>query len=210
MGKDNILLEWFNHPFDGIAPTKYMIYMRNVSRNFNDWRPIYYPGIIALNQFLVRNLPQGVPCQFKVAAFNNGGWSCRSEETDLIIPGEEQMPLTTNRRWRRLVLGGPLAVIDRMQLYPFHLLDILKGLEKLLCFSQQEGGVHFDKGMISEKAALTAIYAIQCFPGNPDVAAYSFALLVGLFASRVTFFSHSKGRIIKGTVTTVEKWYLYH
>ena len=75
----------------------------------------------------MRELPSGVPCQFRVRAYNSGGWGELSEATLMVCPGEDQTPMETMRKWKKLKQGGPLMIIDRLQEYPKHRLDQLKG-----------------------------------------------------------------------------------
>lgn len=91
--------------FDGIAPLKYRVYMKNVSRAFNKWTEVHYPGDIKKSTFLVRNLPSGIPCKFKVQAYNNGGWGESSEESNYVTPGEDLDPISDNQRWLRIREG---------------------------------------------------------------------------------------------------------
>lgn len=86
---NEVYLQWYNPPFEGSKPLKYKILMRSVTRRFSNWNEIYYPGNITNTKFIVRNLPTGIPCQFKVVAYNNGGWSDDSLETPYVTPGEE-------------------------------------------------------------------------------------------------------------------------
>lgn len=96
----SVLLEWFNPPFDGVPPLYYRLFMRNVTRNFSHWEEVYYPGRkIFTTKFLVRNLPIGVACQFKVEAFNHGGWSLCSEFSAYVTPGEDSLPISKAMRW---------------------------------------------------------------------------------------------------------------
>jgi hypothetical protein len=41
----------------------------------------------------------------KVAAFNNGGWSDFSEETNIVRPGEDQAPVSRGLKWKRTMIG---------------------------------------------------------------------------------------------------------
>lgn len=40
VGRNEVTLQWYNPLFDGVPAEKYRIFMRNVSRCFNVWRPI--------------------------------------------------------------------------------------------------------------------------------------------------------------------------
>eukprot|EP01034_Spumella_vulgaris_P026936 gene26936-33587_t len=106
IGNNEVLLEWYNPPFAGVPPFQYKVYMRNKSRNFNKWREVYSPGPIVKTQFLVRDLPMGVGCQFKVSACNTGGWGLLSTETIYVTPGEESVQVTTETKWKRIQQGA--------------------------------------------------------------------------------------------------------
>lgn len=146
VGNSEVTLEWYDPPFDGVAPEKYRVYMRNVSRCYNDWNPIAYNGDITTTKYKIRDLPTGVYCQFKVVGYNSGGWGLHSEETIMVCPGEELNPLGYGIKWKRLAMGGPLSVVDRMNVYPKHRHEALKGMEMLIAFGQQKHG--FQKGML--------------------------------------------------------------
>ena len=142
VGRNEVTLQWYNPLFDGIAAMKYKIYMRNVSRCFCDWHPIAYRFDITKMKYTVKNLPSGVSCAFRITGYNNGGWGLPSEETPMITPGEEFDPLPQATRWRKLMLGGPLAVLDRLALYPDHRHEHSAGLHKLLAFAMKTNGFH--------------------------------------------------------------------
>lgn len=148
--------------------------MFNVSRTFKTWRPIEYSNDICTTRFLVRNLPMGVPCQFKVAAYNNGGWGELSEESLLAIPGEEQTPLSAALRWKRLTMGGPISLMDRLDFYPKHRMEHVDGLQKILQFALQTG---LKKGTIANRATLLCLRALQTFPDDPDIACSAFRMM---------------------------------
>ena len=93
-------------------------------------------------KYKIRDLPSGVPCTFRITGYNNGGWGMPSEETPFITPGEEYNPLPTLKKWSKLSLGGPLAIIDRMQLYPNHRDEQVAGLKKVYSFAMKSGGFH--------------------------------------------------------------------
>ena len=103
--------------------------------------------------FLVRNLPSGIPCQFKVCGYNNGGWGELSSESNLVIPGEDLAPTPDAQRWLRIreglhevrmcmrkimftwhvgyvcmisVAGGVLAALDQLDAHPQHRYDTIK------------------------------------------------------------------------------------
>ena len=44
-------------------------------------------GDILKTRFLIRNLPMGIACQFKVSGYNNAGWGEFSDHTSYVVPG---------------------------------------------------------------------------------------------------------------------------
>eukprot|EP01033_Poteriospumella_lacustris_P007967 gene7967-5733_t len=46
--------------------------------------------------YVVRDLPSGIACRFRVQAFNPAGWSSFSIASDYVTPGEEQTPLPSH------------------------------------------------------------------------------------------------------------------
>jgi hypothetical protein len=199
VGPNEVLLEWYNPGFDGIAPIRYQVSVFSQSRNFHTWTPVYYPGEIRKNSFLVRNLPAGIPCQFRVQGYNRGGWGANSDETIRVIPGEEQQPVNSYLRWRKLCKGGALTILDRLDMYPDARYEHIQGLQKLIVFASKASGIDrdsksvngtsgasgsvgitggsFSKGMIPVKTILAAIYALHKFPHDPEIAGPAFRVI---------------------------------
>lgn len=168
-------LQWRNPPFDGPSPTVYRIHMKNLTRNYNHWSAIPYTGIITALHFTVPNLPAGIRCAFRVEAFSRGGWSEPSEACDYVCPGELHRPLDFLTRWSRLAAGGPLAIVDRLNAYPFIRVDALKGLQLLLVFGQKDDGFH--KGKLQVLVAAVVIKLISIYKDDPDILPYSFKVI---------------------------------
>jgi len=126
-------------------------------------------------KYKVRDLPSGVQCTFRIEGYNNGGWGQPSEETPFITPGEEFSPLPFMKRWTKLSLGGPLAIIDRLNLYPNHRDDYITGLAKISGFAARSNGFH--KGMIQVKVAEVGMHALKRFPNDRDIIALAFRVL---------------------------------
>jgi len=166
-GTNEALLEWYCPEFDGVTPWKFQIEMANRSRVYKQWRPINYTPEIKTTRFLVRELPSGVPCRFRISAYNNGGWSRDSEESVVVIPGEELTPLQTAGRWRKLVMGGPLSILDKLKAEPFNRLENLLALKRLAALAQKSTG--FTKGSVQVKAATAALTCLDTFPNDPEV-----------------------------------------
>eukprot|EP01031_Cornospumella_fuschlensis_P028318 gene28318-34193_t len=172
----SVLLEWFNPPFDGVPPLYYRLYMRNITRNFSHWEEVYYPGRkIFSTKFLVRNLPIGVACQFKVEAFNHGGWSLSSEFSTYVTPGEDSLPITKAMRWYRVRQGGVLAILDHIKLHQDSKEEVLTGLKLLYGLGSNSYGFKSSKFalMITEKC----FELLHIFPRVPEVVNYSFLVL---------------------------------
>lgn len=175
VGNNTVLLEWYNPPFSGVQPTKYKIYMKNKSRNFNNWNEVYYSGDIMKTLFLVRDLPMGVSCQFKVQAWNSGGWGELSEETIFVTPGEETEHVSFETRWKRLQQGGLLAVLDHLELSTADCEEMRKGLHMIVNYGQNSVG--FKNARISMRVAQLAIKCIRTFVLDADVLSLSFITL---------------------------------
>ena len=169
------MLEWYNPTFDGVPPVKYRLSMKNETRNFNCWSEIYYPGEITKNRFLVRNLPMGIACQFRVSAYNNGGWGDYSEPTTFVIPGEQSEVLPASLRWKRLRQGGALAVLDRLELHWYCLAEYTVGLRLLMGIGQN--GYGFKNTATTMRVATIALKALHTYPMDEDVTTHSFTLL---------------------------------
>jgi len=174
-GINDIALEWYNQPFDGIAPHKYSVEMRSKTRVFFQWQVAPSPGDISATTFVVRNLPSGVAVQFRVRGFNNGGWSQYSEPTQPVIPGESLSPMPTSGRWRRIVQGGSMAIIDVLLSRPMNRGEHLIGLKKLLANVTEECG--FKKQNIQLKVANAAVHGLLTFTLDPEIARVAFVLL---------------------------------
>ena len=175
-GDREVMLEWYNPSvFDGLPAHKYKIASKRVSRNFSHWMDIAYPGDITKTRFLVRNLTMGLACQFKVAAFNNGGWSQYSLPTVFVTPGERRDVIPHDIRWRRIKQGGAFAVIDKLGECSCDRDEFLLGLQFLLRLAQAEQG--FRRTKVTFQVASLALKSFDTFPLDPDICPYAFKLL---------------------------------
>ena len=174
-GISEIALEWYDQPFNGVPPFKYQVEVRSNTRVYNKWMKCPSPLDITRTTFIVRDLPSGVPCQFRVKSYNNGGWSKYSLYTPMVTPGDELTPLNTQGRWRRIIQGGPLATIDMLTSQPLDRNEHIIGLHKLVSFANIECG--FTKGVIQLKAAHSAVHGLKIFPDDPEIAKPAFLLL---------------------------------
>lgn len=174
-GINDIALEWYDQPFDGIPPFKYSVEMRSKTRVFYQWQVAPSPGDITTTTFIVRDLPSGVAVQFRVRGFNNGGWSQYSEPTQPVTPGDSLTPMPTSGRWRRVVQGGSLAIIDVLLSRPMNRGEHIIGLRKLLALVTEECG--FKKQNIQLKVAHAAVHGLITFVLDPEIARVAFVLL---------------------------------
>ncbi len=175
VGNNEVLLEWYNSPFAGVAPSRYRVFMRNKSRNFSQWKEVYCPGDITKTQFLVRDLPMGVSCQFRVSACNSGGWGALSEETIFVTPGEESEQVSSDTKWRRIKEGGILAALDHMEQFSANSEEQRRGLHMLVSYGQTNMG--FKNSAMSTKVAATALADIKTFDRDPVIVALAFNVL---------------------------------
>ena len=70
------------------------------------------------------------------------------------------------------MLGGSLAMLDRMDQYPKHRHEQVGSLQRLVTFAQKHGGV-----AAASRAVLICLRALQNFPDDPDIAAPAFVAL---------------------------------
>ena len=176
MGRSEVLIQWEDPPFSGMAPFKYRVYTKNCTRLHSQWAEVRHPGGIHRNSFLVRNLPAAIECEFCVDACNNGGWGGRSLSSGLVCPGSDIVPISAAVRRARLAAGGQLTVLDRLEQYPQHREEQVWGLARLLSFASVSVG-YPKKGNIQRKAALAALHGLKTFPRDPDILFSVFFLL---------------------------------
>lgn len=175
-GTNEISLEWYNQDFDGVPAQKYEIEVKNRTRVYKIWRKVVPPADITKTAFTVRDLPSGVPTQFRVRAYNNGGWSKFSLPTRMVTPGEHLTPLPTTSRWMRITQGGPFAAIDIMNAHPLDRNEHVRGMKLLYAFAVQNNG--FLKGTLQLKAAHSACHCLINFHHDIELARLAFLTLL--------------------------------
>eukprot|EP00597_Dinobryon_sp_UTEXLB2267_P006584 CAMPEP_0170093198 /NCGR_PEP_ID=MMETSP0019_2-20121128/26341_1 /TAXON_ID=98059 /ORGANISM="Dinobryon sp., Strain UTEXLB2267" /LENGTH=656 /DNA_ID=CAMNT_0010313939 /DNA_START=331 /DNA_END=2302 /DNA_ORIENTATION=- len=182
-GVDFVLLQWQMPLFDGVPPIKYKVFMKNVSRTFTQWQEVHYPGDITKTSFLVRNLPSGIPCQFKVCAYNNGGWGEFSLESNFVTPGEDLDPIPDRQRWLRLREGGVLTILDHLDKHSHHRNDTYTGLKLIVGMGQTQHG--YKNSAIALRVMFTSIHALKKYESDPEVLEYSFLAMAGVYEVEV-------------------------
>ena len=182
-GVNSALIEWTNPPFDGIPPTHYKIYMRNNCRLYYNWSVV--PGTELLphvgpvaqpQRYTINHLPAGVEVEFCVSARNNGSWGLLSRASVAVTPGEFLQPQSLRGEWKKITKGGPLAVLDRLDLHNENRLEHIVGMKLLITFAQKEG-VGFSRINIREKVAMMAMRALSTFPVDNEICAPAFNLI---------------------------------
>ena len=167
IGKNEVEICWSVPEFDGAPSINYRVQMRNLTRNFNLWKQVDYRGVITPLSFKIRNMPSGVHSKFRVEAFNQGGWSAASEETEYVCPGSAVTQPSKGVGWNRMAMGGSLSVVDHMSRHPYSREDALRGLRLLVVFGQRD--IDFHKGKIQLKVAQRCIEALKTFRNDPEV-----------------------------------------
>lgn len=170
-----VTLEWYNPPFEGYPPTKYRIFMQNVTRNFHYWNEVYYAGDITNTKFVVRDLPMGVACQFKVQAFNPGGWGAFSEPTAYVTPGEDQAVLPDSVRWKRLNQSGLFGIMDRMDLYPYHRKEQYLGLKMINGYALCGHG--FKKVKLAIRICEVCLRCLNIYMYDPEIIVFAISII---------------------------------
>jgi hypothetical protein len=116
----------------------------------------------------------GVPLQFRVTAFNNGGQSLFSEESAICCPGEANVSqIPSGVRWRRLTQGGPFSILDYLFTVPKVRLEQIRGFHKLLAFAQYSNG--FNKAGIQMKVAKWCLHILKTFVNDVELGMLCFS-----------------------------------
>ena len=174
-GVSEIALEWYDQPFDGVETVKYSVEVKNHTRVFHTWQVVPSPRDIVSTTYIVRDLPSGVPCQFRCRAFNPGGWSQYSAATQMVTPGDSLTPMPTQARWRRVVQGGILATMDLIMNRPVNRTEHIIGLQKIIAFVMVDCG--FKKSAVQIKAANVAMHDLMTFTHDAEIATPAFTIL---------------------------------
>ena len=178
IGDTFVVLEWEQADFDGVPVNRYDIYMKNESRLYSDWRlapnaaNIKSSGIYT--RFTVNHLPIGVRTEFRVIGFNTVGCSPPSKSSVRVTPGENLIPLGSEHRWRRLSVGGPMAVLDLIDGNIKRRHEVLGGFRLLIAFAQKTGG--YQRLGVQSRGCKLCTEAIKIFP--KDMSVIGGALLV--------------------------------
>ena len=175
VGQTDLLLNWSEPLFSGVSTSCYRIFFRNESRNFKEWMRLPNVGDVKTNYYKIKNLTRGVPCQFRISAYNNGGWGAESEPSDEVCPGSGYTTISTAVRRSRLSLGGPLAILDRLSLLPLTRDEHLWGLARLRSMAQIASG--YKKGNMQKKVALAALHGLQTFQNDPELSGVALSLM---------------------------------
>jgi hypothetical protein len=168
---NDVTVMWSDPIFEGVTPTRYHLLMRSTSRNYSGWNEV--PNAVEIRgcSFTVKNLPAGLPVDFKVRAFNPGGWSTFSDISTKCTPGADLTPPTTEERWRRIAQGGTLAIIDMLNYNSTDRLEYKIGLSRLMDYAQKNQGYKKD---FQTKIADIAIHALVTFKGDSEIMGLAF------------------------------------
>lgn len=175
VGPNDVHLSWTEPAFSGAPSNAFKIFFRNGSRNFSEWTQVPNLGDVLIHSHHIRGLTKGIAYEFRVRAFNNGGWGTDSEPSDFACPGSSLILITTATKRSRLAMGGPLTILDYLGSHPIHREDHLWGLSKLVSFAQMSSG--YARGDLQKKMALAAIHGLHTFADDPDVAGAAISLM---------------------------------
>eukprot|EP00596_Hydrurales_sp_CCMP1899_P003429 CAMPEP_0119043238 /NCGR_PEP_ID=MMETSP1177-20130426/19666_1 /TAXON_ID=2985 /ORGANISM="Ochromonas sp, Strain CCMP1899" /LENGTH=893 /DNA_ID=CAMNT_0007010929 /DNA_START=292 /DNA_END=2970 /DNA_ORIENTATION=- len=179
IGINEVSLAWSDPPFSGVPATLYRIFYKSKARKFIEWMQV--PNLRDLNkcEYTVKNMIVGVPCRFRICAYNNGGWGAHSEQSEWVIPGSNSPStfqlISMGVQRSRLAKGGPLTILDRLEGNPLNREEQLWGLSRLRSMAQVVGG--YKKGNVQRKAALAGLHGIKIFPADPEMGGLVFSLL---------------------------------
>jgi hypothetical protein len=93
----------------------------------------------------------------------------------MVSPGDFLTPIPPDARWRRLIQGGPLAIIDVLLSRPKNRGEHIIGLRKLCYFAAVEAG--FSKQILQLKVAHAAVHGLITFRMDPEIIRPAYILL---------------------------------
>jgi hypothetical protein len=115
----------------------------------------------------------GVSCEFKVSAFNCGGWSALSDETDGVIPGEDKIRL----KWRRLQQSGILGILDYLTVHSFAYEEQEHGLQIILNFLEIKEEDPLKSMKLVIKLINRLFYNFHYYCNNPIILSLCFKIV---------------------------------
>ena len=181
---NSALLEWMMPPFDGVPPTHYKVYMRNNCRLYYDWSVVpnaemipYKPDQHGIIRYNVSHLPSGIRVEFCISAYNKGGWSQLSKPSVHATPGEELEPQSIRSEWKKVLKGGPLAILDRLARYPQYRDEHIRGMHHLLTFAQKESKNGFLRINIRTKVVYLVMHSLNEFRDDNEICWLCFTLI---------------------------------
>lgn len=141
--------------------------------------------------YMVRDLPSGIACRFRVQAYNPAGWSSFSIPSDYATPGEEQTPLPSHMIWRRLAQSGCLGIVDRLKRHPHHADEQREGMRRLAAFGNNNHG--FVKTAVALTIAQHCVDNLRRFADDPDVLQHTihtmiWTLIGGKYERKVRYY----------------------
>lgn len=139
---------------------------------------------IKSTSFVVRDLPMGIACRFRVQAFNPGGWSTFSEPSDFVTPGEEQIPVPSYMLWRRLTQSGCLGILDRLKRFPHNADEQREGMRRLAAFGNNNHG--FLKTPIALSVAEHCVHNLRQFPDDPELIKFTLNTMIWTLSGNKT------------------------
>ena len=155
---------WINPGFTGSQPIKYDLQVRGIAKYNKTWKTVgahvegpLGPGnfgtrlwknaTVRKNRFNVPHLTSGLEYQFRVRAWNWGGWSEFSEESPLFIP-TAATTLSVQATIREAADLGTRNLLDIMRKYSTSMEAIQRGLWMLSTQALKDQG--FSRASVSE------------------------------------------------------------
>mmetsp|Transcript_37602 Transcript_37602/g.101955 ORF Transcript_37602/g.101955 Transcript_37602/m.101955 type:complete len:863 (-) Transcript_37602:894-3482(-) len=165
----SIVLEWRNPAFSGAAPLRYEVQMRGGAKYNRQWKLVGEWSVITKPEFNTPHLTTGLEVQFRVRAFNYGGWSEFSEVSEFFTP-TAATTLTVQETMKSAADLGLRNVIQAMRKYSTNGEAISLGCWAICRFAAENGG--FARCSVGKEIVEVCLDAMKTFPLNAGVQAY--------------------------------------
>lgn len=173
---------WKTPAFTGSTPIKYDLQMRGIAKYNKTWKTVastWSNGTIRKNRFHVPHLTSGLEHQFRVRAWNWGGWGEFSEESDLFIPVAAttlSVQATIREAANEKLGGGTRTLLSMMRKYSTSVEAIQLGCW-MLSTQATTRPLGFARASVGREICYVLLTALKLYPNNAKLQAHALLVL---------------------------------
>ncbi|KAG5186720.1 hypothetical protein JKP88DRAFT_254383 [Tribonema minus] len=168
------LVQWQNQNFSGLVSERYAVEMRGDQRNNTTWTDVTPRAApLTVPHYRIPRLPPGSTLQFRIRAWNRGGWSTASTPSPPVcVPQAGPTALRATAEGVKGVAkgAGVVGVCERMARHAFVLDVQLHGLRQIVAAGTTRGTLPLD---LVTRAVDTVAAACTAHHSNTAVASNS-------------------------------------